>query len=74
VVRVREGKGLGLRRRAINISAGPPGWDVVELTYPDTGRLADQVLPYGADVIVLEPPEAVVAVVERLQQLVGDGS
>jgi proteasome accessory factor B len=74
VIRVRADKGLGLRRRAINVSAGPPGWDVVEVTYPDTGRLADQVLPYGADVIVLEPPEAVEAVVERLEQLVGDGT
>ena len=69
VVRVREGKGLGLRRRAVNVSAGPPGWDVVEVTYPDTGRLADQVLPYGADVVVLEPPDAVDAVVARLQSL-----
>jgi proteasome accessory factor B len=70
VMRVRQGKGLGLRRRAVNVSAGPPGWDVVEVTYPDPGRLADQVLPYGADVVVLEPPEAVDAVVGRLQSLV----
>jgi predicted DNA-binding transcriptional regulator YafY len=70
VVRVRHGKGLGLRRRAVNVSAGPPGWDVVEVTYPDTGRLTDQVLPYGADVLVLEPPEAVDAVVSRLRSLV----
>ena len=69
VVQVREGKGLGLRRRAVNTSAGPDGWDVVEVTYPDTERLADQVLPYGADVVVLEPPEAVDAVVERLRTL-----
>ena len=70
VIRVREGKGLGLRRRAINVSAGPAGWDVIEVTYPDTGRLAEQVLPYGADVVVLEPPEAVETVVARLQSLV----
>src|SRR4051812_16321767 len=72
VVRVRQGKGLGLRRRAVNVSAGPQGWDVVEVTYPDTDRLADQVLPYGADVVVLEPPEAVDAVVSRLQVLAGE--
>jgi proteasome accessory factor B len=69
VIRVRQGKGLGLRRRAVNVSAGPTGWDVVEVTYPDTSRLADQVLPYGADVVVLEPPEAVEAVVQRLESL-----
>ena len=74
VMRIRSGKGLGLRRRAVNVSAGPPGWDVVEVSYPDTGRLTDQVLPYGADVVVLEPPEAVEAVVARLQQLVEAGT
>jgi predicted DNA-binding transcriptional regulator YafY len=71
VIRVREGKGLGLRRRAVNVSAGPAGWDVIELTYPDAGRLADQVLPYGADAVVLEPADAVEAVVQRLQALAG---
>jgi predicted DNA-binding transcriptional regulator YafY len=69
VMRIKNGKGLGLRRRAVNVSAGPPGWDVVEVTYPDTARLADQVLPYGADVVVLEPPEAVESVVQRLRSL-----
>lgn len=71
VMRVRHDKGLGLRRRAVNVSKGPPGWDVVEVTYPDTGRLVEQVLPYGADVIVLEPPEAVEAVMARLEALAG---
>jgi proteasome accessory factor B len=69
VLRVRTGRGLGIRRQALNLSAGPPGWDVVEITYPDTGRLVDQVLPYGADVVVQEPPEAVDAVAGRLRAL-----
>ena len=73
VIRIRAGKGLGLRRRAINVSAGPDGWDVVEVAYPDTGRLADQVLPYGADVVVVEPSEAVDEISARLQALVGAG-
>jgi proteasome accessory factor B len=72
LVQVRQGKGLGLRRRAATVTAGPPGWDVVEVSYPDTGRLADTVLHYGADVVVLEPPEAVEAVVGRLRTLVAD--
>jgi predicted DNA-binding transcriptional regulator YafY len=74
VVQVREGKGLGLRRRAVNVSAGPAGWDVVEVAYPDTERLVDQVLPYGADVVVLEPSDAVEAVVQRLEALAGSAT
>jgi len=71
LVQVRQGKGLGLRRRAVTVKDGPPGWDVVEVTFPDLERLAENVLPYGADVVVLEPAEAVDAVVQRLQTLVG---
>jgi len=71
VVRVRVGRGVGLRRQALNVSAGPEGWDVVELAYPDVERLADEVLPYGADAVVVDPPEAVEAIVRRLRQLVG---
>src|SRR5205807_4981615 len=69
VLRVRVGKGVGIRRQAVNVSAGPPGWDLIEVTYPDTGRLVDQVLPYGADVVVQDPAEAVGAVVARLRAL-----
>jgi predicted DNA-binding transcriptional regulator YafY len=75
VVRVRRGRGIGLRRQALNISAdhahGADGdWDLVELGYLDPARLADQVLPYGADVVVVDPPEAVEAVTHRLHALV----
>ncbi len=75
VVRVRRDRGIGLRRQALNVStdhaAGENDWDLVELGYLDPGRLADQVLPYGPDAVVLDPPEAVEAVVRRLQTLVG---
>ena len=57
------------RRGAVNESAGPDGWDVLELAYPDTERLADQLLPYGADVVALEPAEVVEAVTRRLRVL-----
>jgi proteasome accessory factor B len=69
LVRVRVGRCLGLRRLAVNTSEGPPGWDVIELTYPAPERLADQVLPYGADAVVTDPPDAVEAVVRRLRAL-----
>jgi proteasome accessory factor B len=71
VIRVRPDRCVGLRRQAINISEGPDGWDVIEVSYPDTERLADQVLPYGADAVVTDPPEAVAAVVRRLRALAG---
>jgi proteasome accessory factor B len=79
LVRVRSGRCLGLRRLALNVSAvgtgrtgdsSGDGWDVIELAYVDAERLADQVLPYGADAVVTEPTEAVEAVVRRLHALV----
>ncbi|HEU5034995.1 MAG TPA: YafY family protein [Mycobacteriales bacterium] len=76
VLRVRAGKGLGLRRLALNLSADhdrDSGWDRVELSYLDPQRLADLVLPYGADVIVLEPADAVEAVLSRLRSLASVG-
>ena len=67
LVRVREGRCHGLRRQALTSSTGPAGWDVIELAYPDAQRLADQVLPYGADAVVTEPSEVVDTVVRRLR-------
>jgi len=69
VLRVRTGRGLGLRRFATGVVASDDGWDTVHVPYGDAERLADQVLPYGADVIVVEPAETVDAVVGRLRAL-----
>jgi predicted DNA-binding transcriptional regulator YafY len=41
----------------------------VQVTYGDAERLADLVLPYGRDAVVLDPPEAVEVVVRRLRRL-----
>jgi proteasome accessory factor B len=73
-VRVRAGRGVGLRRvaRDVRPDAAGEGWDVVELDLVDPDRLADEVLPYGADAVVLDPPEAVAAVVRRLDAVLGD--
>lgn len=70
-VRVRAGRGIGLRRESPTTSSAGDGWDVVELAYPDAERLADLVLPYGADAVVLDPPDAVAAVVRRLRAAAG---
>lgn len=69
-VRVRAGRCHGLRRQALNTSAArEDGWEVLEIAYADPARLADQVLPYGADAVVLDPADAVDAVVRRLTLL-----
>jgi len=70
-VQVRSGRGHGLRRVATEVTPGPPGWDVVQVSFGDAERLADLVLPYGRDAVVLEPPEVVDVVVRRLRALAG---
>jgi predicted DNA-binding transcriptional regulator YafY len=70
-LRVRSGRGHGLRRAATSVSAADDGWDVVEVPLRDPERLADQVLPYGADVVVEQPEEAAAVVVRRLRALTG---
>jgi proteasome accessory factor B len=69
-LRVRSGRGHGLRREATATVPAGEGWDRLELPLRDVDRLAEQVLPYGADVVVEEPAEAVAAVVRRLRALV----
>ncbi len=68
-LRVRAGRGDDLRREASRTTPAEPGWDVVEVGYLDVERLADRVLPYGADVVVVEPVEARDLVVRRLSAL-----
>jgi proteasome accessory factor B len=70
-LRVRPGVGHGLRMRAgaVTQTGGADGWDVLEVAYADPERLADEVLEYGAAVIVDAPDAARAAVVERLRRL-----
>jgi proteasome accessory factor B len=70
-VRVRAGRGIGLRRLASAVGDGGDGWDVLTVPYADPQRLADQVLPYGPDAVVVDPEEAVDVVVRRLDVLAG---
>jgi proteasome accessory factor B len=69
-VRVRHDRAMGLRRQTLDVSADGDGWDVVTLPCPDPHRLAEQVLAYGGDAIILSPAEARDAIVSRLQKLV----
>ncbi|GAB7189583.1 WYL domain-containing protein [Kineococcus sp. NUM-3379] len=67
VLRVRPGAGLTLRRRAAAVTAGEDGEDRVELDVTDVEQAADEVATFGADVVVLQPPELREAVVRRLR-------
>ena len=58
-VLVRSGAAHGLRRHAQPLEAArptrPTGWDRLEATYGATDAFADEVLGYGADVVVESP-------------------
>ena len=69
VVRVRPGRGAGIRRWAEEITPGVDG-DRVVLRYADAPWLASWLVGYGADVVVLDPPEVRDLVVARLRQIV----
>jgi predicted DNA-binding transcriptional regulator YafY len=58
-----------LRAAATETAPVGEGWDLVRLPYVDAGRLADQVLPYGADAVVVAPDEVREVVVRRLRAL-----
>jgi proteasome accessory factor B len=65
---VRRGAGHGLRRHAV--SAEPdvePGWDRLQVRFSDSGWFSEQVASFGADVVVIEPPDLRDAVIRRLK-------
>jgi proteasome accessory factor B len=71
---VRHGAAYGLRRQAVAADGETPqGWDRVEVSYGRTDALADEVLGYGADVVVEEPAELRELVVGRLRKVAAAG-
>lgn len=70
-VRVRDGSGHALRRRATFVGhATTPGWDEVTVPYTSDQALAEELVSHGADVVALEPAGLRDAVVERLRAIV----
>ncbi|PWU60901.1 proteasome accessory factor B, partial [Micromonospora globispora] len=67
-VLVAPGRAAGLRRWAVSSTAGPDG-DRLVLPYADSDYLAGQLVGYGPDVRVLEPPEVREAVIQRLKEI-----
>ena len=68
-LRVREGAGLGLRRQGTVTGAAGAGWDRVEIPYGRSDALADEVLAFGADVVVEGPAQLRDLVVSRLERV-----
>ncbi|KRE62820.1 WYL domain-containing protein [Nostocoides sp. Soil756] len=67
VVRVRQGAGHALRRRARTVGEVDDTWSLVDLDYGDLDAFAEELAGYGADVVAEQPRELVDAVVERLR-------
>ncbi|MET9337863.1 WYL domain-containing protein [Nonomuraea sp. NPDC003804] len=67
VLKVRQGACEGLRQVARALREGDDGWDTVELVFADPERLAGWIASLGADVLVVEPPDAREAVIARLK-------
>jgi len=70
LLRVRSGRGVGLRQHAVSVrpdETGPPGWDLVTTRFADVGWFADLVAEFGPDAVVLDPPDLRDAVIARLK-------
>ncbi|TDC08328.1 WYL domain-containing protein [Nonomuraea longispora] len=67
VVRVRQGTCEGVRQLARAVRTGRDGWDEAELAFSDPERLAAWMASLGADVEVVDPPDAREAVIRRLK-------
>ncbi|CAA9348712.1 MAG: FIG005453: Putative DeoR-family transcriptional regulator [uncultured Nocardioidaceae bacterium] len=71
VLRLREGAGLALRRRAQQVEPPADGWQEVTLPYDSHVELAGEIVELADDVVVLRPPELRGLVVDRLRRLAG---
>ena len=68
VLRVRAGAGYGLRRYATQpATSAADGWEVIRVPFSELGFFADQVASFGADVVVVDPPDLRDAVIRRLK-------
>jgi proteasome accessory factor B len=67
VLRVREGAGFGIRRRATKVEPAGDGWDQVEAPYNDIAWFAEHLASFGPDVVVCDPPDLRDAVMTRLK-------
>jgi proteasome accessory factor B len=70
VVRLAPGAAWDVRRTATSAADEPDGWTRAEVPMGDVDRFADWLVGFGPDAVVVSPPEARAAVLERLRALV----
>ena len=73
MLRVRAGRGQSLRRLANASTPVDDEHDEIEVPYGSAGTSPSEVASYGADVVVVSPPEVREQVVERLRARAGGG-
>ncbi len=66
---LRSGRALALRTRSTEIfdRKVPPGWQRVSIEYRDEERMAEEILWYAEDAVVLKPASLRTSVIESLQ-------
>ena len=66
---LRSGRALALRTRSSEIinEKAPPGWERVAIEYRDEERMAEEILWYGEDAVVLKPETLKDLVIESLR-------
>lgn len=70
VLHIRAGRGQSLRRGAERVTPVSDDLDEVEVRYSSRWELASEVASYGADVVVVSPPDVRDVVVQRLRAAV----
>ncbi|MBA9006032.1 MULTISPECIES: helix-turn-helix transcriptional regulator [Thermomonospora] len=68
-VRLRAGAAQGLRRWASDVRPDGPGWDTARLSFSEAERFAPYLARFGADVVVLDPPDLRDAVIQQLKSV-----
>lgn len=67
ILRVRNGRGNSLIRRARTVGVVDDEWQLIDIEYDDITVLTDEVCSFGADVVVEQPLELRDRVVARLR-------
>jgi proteasome accessory factor B len=72
VIRVRQGAGHILRRRARTVGQVDDTWSLIDVDYTDADSFADELAGYGPDIVVEQPPDLADLVVRRFEGVLRD--
>lgn len=69
VIFLRDGRGLNLRSRGLQslTTSAPVGWEALKVEYRDRERFIEEILWYGNDVIVSEPADLRIEILNILR-------